>query len=226
MEEEVAVKAEWRRFTGEYKLKVCARRSSASSPGRSEDYSRGRDCIVQFEHLAQAARAWGTGPRLSANKRGPRKREKNPLAERVRELERDNARVKRRRSGPRGSWSCKKNFTALGNRTATGRRARLMAMVSDYRTQYSVQSICAALGMGRASFYRWQRPGRGVVRERIHPRASSVASATTWLAGSSKQPTVFFGGGVYATLLHEGGYLCSERTMYRILSARQQVRER
>jgi hypothetical protein len=114
MEEEVAVKAEWRRFTGEYKLKVCARRSSASSPGRSEDYSRGRDCIVQFEHLAQAARAWGTGPRLSANKRGPRKREKNPLAERVRELERDNARVKRRRSGPTGSWSCKKTSQLLG----------------------------------------------------------------------------------------------------------------
>jgi hypothetical protein len=84
-EEEVAVKAERRRLRGNTSSRFCARRSSASSPGRSEDYSRGRDCIVQFEHLAQAARAWGTGPGLSANKRGPRKREKNPLAERVRE---------------------------------------------------------------------------------------------------------------------------------------------
>jgi hypothetical protein len=48
-----------------------------------------------------------------------------------------------------------------------------------------------------------------------------------WLAALNSQR--FFLGGevkVYATLLHEGGYLCSERTMYRILSARQQVRER
>src|SRR5207247_8125822 len=31
---------------------------------------------------------------------------------------------------------------------------------------------------------------------------------------------------VYATLLDEGRYLCSERTMYRILAAHQEVRER
>jgi putative transposase len=33
-------------------------------------------------------------------------------------------------------------------------------------------------------------------------------------------------GEVYATLLDEGRYLCSERTMYRILAEHQQVRER
>jgi putative transposase len=33
-------------------------------------------------------------------------------------------------------------------------------------------------------------------------------------------------GEVYATLLDEGNYLCSERTMYRILAANEQVRER
>ena len=31
---------------------------------------------------------------------------------------------------------------------------------------------------------------------------------------------------VYATLLEEGRNLCSERTMYRILAAHQEVRER
>jgi hypothetical protein len=31
---------------------------------------------------------------------------------------------------------------------------------------------------------------------------------------------------VYATLLDEGGYLCSERTMYRVLTANHEVRER
>jgi putative transposase len=31
---------------------------------------------------------------------------------------------------------------------------------------------------------------------------------------------------VYATLLDEGRYLCSERTMYRLLAAHHEVRER
>ena len=31
---------------------------------------------------------------------------------------------------------------------------------------------------------------------------------------------------IYATLLDEGQYLCSERTMYRLLAAHQEVRER
>src|SRR5256886_17131511 len=33
-------------------------------------------------------------------------------------------------------------------------------------------------------------------------------------------------GEVYATLLDEGRYLCSERTMYRVLAAHAEVRER
>jgi hypothetical protein len=40
-----------------------------------------------------------------------------------------------------------------------------MAMVSEHRGLYSVPSICAGLGIGRASFYRWQRPGRRAVTE-------------------------------------------------------------
>jgi hypothetical protein len=49
-----------------------------------------------------------------------------------------------------------------------------MAMVSEARGLYSVPSICAGLGIARASFYRWQRPGPRAVSERIHPRALSV----------------------------------------------------
>jgi hypothetical protein len=49
--------------------------------------------LIQFEHLAQAARAWGTGRVISEQARSSQAGEK-PLAERVRELERDSARVK------------------------------------------------------------------------------------------------------------------------------------
>jgi putative transposase len=102
-----------------------------------------------------------------------------------------------------------------------------MAMVSEHRGLYSVPSICAGLGIGRASFYRWQRPGPRAVSERIHPRALSVKERQDVLEVVNSQRFCDQAPGeVYATLLDEGRYLCSERTMYRILAGHQQVRER
>ena len=102
-----------------------------------------------------------------------------------------------------------------------------MAMVSEVRGLYSVPSICAGLGVGRASFYRWQRPGPRAVTEPIHPRALSVNERQEVLeVVNSARFCDQAPGEVYATLLDEGRYLCSERTMYRILARHQQVRER
>lgn len=102
-----------------------------------------------------------------------------------------------------------------------------MAMVSEERTLYSVQSICAGLGVGRASFYRWQRPSPPVLTERFHTRALSVVERQDVLGVlNSERFWDQAPGEVYATLLDEGKYLCSERTMYRILVEHQQVRER
>lgn len=102
-----------------------------------------------------------------------------------------------------------------------------MAIVREHRADFGVKPICAGLGIGRASFYRWQRPTPRAVIERIHPRALSVNERREVLAVVNSER---FGdqapGEVYATLLDEGRYLCSERTMYRILAEHQQVRER
>ena len=102
-----------------------------------------------------------------------------------------------------------------------------MAMVSEERALHSVQSICVGLGMGRASFYRWQRASLPVVTERFHPRALSVNEQQDVLGVlNSERFWDQAPGEVYAALLDEGRYLCSERTMYRILADNQQVRER
>lgn len=102
-----------------------------------------------------------------------------------------------------------------------------MAIVSEDPGLYSVQSICAGLGIGRASFYRWQRPSPAVLTERIHPRALSVNERQEVVGVlNSERFWDQAPGEVYAALLDEGKYLCSERTMYRILAAQQQVRER
>lgn len=102
-----------------------------------------------------------------------------------------------------------------------------MAVVSEQRAGYSVGRLCAALGLGRASYYRWQRPLSRSCTERIHPRALSKGEREEVLGVlNSERFWDQAPGEVYATLLDEENYLCSERTMYRILAEHQQLRER
>ena len=87
--------------------------------------------------------------------------------------------------------------------------------------------MCAGLELARASYYRWQRPSCKVPTRPIHPRALSVGERQEVLGVlNSERFWDQAPGEIYATLLDEGKYLCSERTMYRILAENQQVRER
>ncbi|MCA1604580.1 MAG: IS3 family transposase [Acidobacteria bacterium] len=123
--------------------------------------------------------------------------------------------------------AAKKSLGDFGHRTQKERRDRLMAVVREQRGEYGVQPICAALGVGRASYYREQRPSPRDVIERIHPRALSLSERQDVLGALNSQRFCDQAPGqVYATLLDQGRYLCSERTMYRILAEHQQVRER
>jgi putative transposase len=102
-----------------------------------------------------------------------------------------------------------------------------MAVVRENQARYSVETICAGLGIARASYYRMKRPRRAPVAQRVHPRALSANERQEALGVlNSERFWDQAPGEVYATLLDEGRYLCSERTMYRILAENQQVRER
>jgi hypothetical protein len=71
---------------------------------------------------------------LTVKKRGPTQREKNPLAERVRELERDNSRLKRRAERAEGIVELQKSLGDFRDRTGKERRDRLMVVVRDQRS--------------------------------------------------------------------------------------------
>jgi len=102
-----------------------------------------------------------------------------------------------------------------------------MAMVREQRAEFGVQPMCAGLGLARASYYRLQRSKSPLAIDRRHPRALSVNERDNVVEVlNSERFWDQAPGEVYATLLDEGRYLCSERTMYRILAANQQVRER
>lgn len=121
-----------------------------------------------------------------------------------------------------------------------------MNTATQLKDDIPISQICSALDLPRATFYRkikpaehevqqageWgyapHQPGRlSTLERKTHPRALSEeerAKIIDLLHGTrfvDKSPAH-----VYATLLDEGTYICSERTMYRLLAGRDEVRER
>ena len=119
-----------------------------------------------------------------------------------------------------------------------------MASVAELVPVVGVTIACEAVGMPRANFYRQPGrsvnpvrpslrdegaagerselsvPGASVVVDRVHPRAlgpTERAAVLDVLHSPRFQDAA--PAAVYATLLDEGTYLASERTMYRLLAA-------
>lgn len=130
-----------------------------------------------------------------------------------------------------------------------------MASVTELVPVVGVAAACEVIGVARASFYRQSQhhdgpladrsgpsprdegaagerselsvPGASAAVDRAHPRALSVAERAAVLdvlhapRFQDAAPAA-----VYATLLDEGTYLASERTMYRLLAAEGETRPR
>ncbi len=92
-----------------------------------------------------------------------------------------------------------------------------------------ISAACAALGVSRARYYR-QLASAVPARPRgggLQPRALSAAERQTVLdLLHSERFRDAAPAAIYATLLDEGSYLCSERTLYRLLAGAHEVRER
>jgi putative transposase len=102
----------------------------------------------------------------------------------------------------------------------------MIAAVDTSVPSIPVVAACSALRVPRATFYRSRKP-----------RSARPAHAQRRALSSSERSSVLdvlheprfedlAPAQVYAALLDEGRYLCSERTMYRILSSQREVRER
>ncbi len=102
-----------------------------------------------------------------------------------------------------------------------------MRLVSEQRGRFGVAPTCAALDLARSSYYRRQRPPRIAttrptpVRALLPSERDAVLAVLNELRFLDLSPAE-----IYATLLDEGRYLCSERTLYRVLGSAQEVRER
>jgi putative transposase len=101
--------------------------------------------------------------------------------------------------------------------------------VAEVEPLVGTAPACRALGASRASLYRRRTPPR-VREQRPRPaptRALSPSEREAVLGQLHSERFVDCSpAAVWATLLDEGTYLASERTMYRLLAANGELRER
>ena len=101
-----------------------------------------------------------------------------------------------------------------------------MSAVQQCVPTLSVLAVCLALGLARASFYRHSK-ARLVGPRKRSPRALGASERVAVLTALNCERFCDLAPAqVYATLLDEGTYLCSQRTMYRVLAENAQVKER
>lgn len=110
----------------------------------------------------------------------------------------------------------------------------MTAALHAHGATLGVGRMSAALGVPRASAYRWHRPAApprerdgAVIVRTPSPRALSPAAQAQVLAYLRDPRFVDRAPAqVHATLLDEGTYVCSVRTMYRLLATFHEVRAR
>jgi putative transposase len=102
-----------------------------------------------------------------------------------------------------------------------------MQTVETLAEDVGVRDACTALAVPRSSYYRARR---GPVPRKPRPRPPLALSAEQRQEVLDHMRSERFvdmaPASIHATLLDEGVYLCSVRTMYRILEAEDEVRER
>lgn len=89
------------------------------------------------------------------------------------------------------------------------------------------QRILCALGLSRATFFRHGRP-RPSPRPKVRPARALAPHERQEVLNALHSPAFMdrAPAEVFHTLSQQGTYLCSQRTMYRILASNQEVRER
>jgi len=104
----------------------------------------------------------------------------------------------------------------------------MRAGVEELAPTVGTVAACSALGVSRATLYRLRNPKPRIVHRRGAPAwALAPDEVERVLAVLHSERFVDLAPAeIVATLLDEGTYLCSERTMYRLLEQADEVRER
>lgn len=112
-EVEVMAKATRRRLTAEYKLRILREAEACSRPGEIGALLRREGLYSSSLTEWRKQRERGELEGLLEKRRGPAPRERNPLADKVRALERENARLRRRAERAEGLVALQKKVSEV-----------------------------------------------------------------------------------------------------------------
>lgn len=101
-----------------------------------------------------------------------------------------------------------------------------MQTTEELALQAGIAPVCSALGISRASLYRRRRPPQEPRRVTVARALSAPERQEVLEVLHSERFVDTAPAQVHATLLEEDRYLCSTRSMYRILANSAEVRER
>ena len=230
---ELTLQAKRRKFTAKYKLEILEKAEACTRPGEVGELLRREGLYTS--HLTY----WRKQQRDGALKELGRPRGRKPvdrrdeeIAKLTRKLERSEAELAKTNPGRRDPG---KRLSAVGGdarfrERAEEHRAMIAATVEELTPLIGTRPACRALGASPATIYRRRRPPEPrVQRPRPTPaRALSEPEREAVLEVLHSERFVDVAPEeVFATLLDEGTYLASTRTMYRLLAARHGgVRER
>src|SRR5664280_1542552 len=106
-------------------------------------------------------------------------------------------------------------------------RGEVMNITKSLAREVGIRPACNALDVSRAVFYRWQHPKEKEPSYHLSPLALSFEERSDVLdilhadRFIDKAPRE-----IYAALLDEKKYLCSVRTMYRVLEKEGELKRR
>ncbi|WP_338872822.1 IS3 family transposase [Myxococcus stipitatus] len=221
-------KAKRRRFSAEDKRRILEEADRCTKPGEVGALLRREGLYSSLLSVWRRQREAGGQAALEPVKRGPPAKVPAPGVRRIAELEKELARAQAKLKRAEALLDLqKKGIGNPGSGTAQARRGALMAAAREAVGELGVFPVCQVMGLSRATFYRSLRPTQGAARGRRQPRALSAEQRAEVLRVLHEPRFADAAPAeVYAQLLDEGRYLCSERTLYRVLAENQEVRER
>ena len=101
-----------------------------------------------------------------------------------------------------------------------------MQAVTDLGPRLGYAATCVALGLPKATYYRRLKPSSPPAKRTSHRALGADERCGVLAVLTEPRFADLAPAEVYATLLDERRYLCSERTMYRVLAENAAVRER
>ena len=212
-------KAERRRFTAEYKRRIVREADRCTTPGAIGALLRREGLYSSLLTTWRAARERGELEGLAPKKRGPKGVPPDPRDKKIAEQEREIAKLEEARRAGRGAGGGPKKSRGVAG-DPVREREMMIATVREVGPRLGIAPTCAALGLPAATYYR--RIGadaapRTVVRAR-RARWRPPSARRCWRCCTSPVRRSRPGAGLRAAARDER-YLCSERTMYRILEA-------